>query len=122
VSFIRPDIILPHDANMLCERVMEASPRDVITYHRGELARDRDRYASELPEDRRLELDAMASYAWRLAEAGWCYLLQRREISGCFLYLLVVRPRPHQRPASLPRPQTLRRSPLMQSASLMEAA
>jgi hypothetical protein len=122
VSFIRPlgnaipadrlhasDLSIPSDANALCERVMAASPRDVIIYHRGELARDRDRHASELPEQQRIELDVVANYAARLADAGWCHLLQRREAPNCFLYLLVMRPRPHQQRA-VPKPQ---RRPLL---------
>ncbi len=97
-------VAIPRDANALCDRVMAASPRDVIIYHRGELARDRDRHASELPEHQRLDLDALANYAWRLADAGWCHLLQRREAPCCFIYLLVMRPRPHQQRV-FPKPQ-----------------
>ncbi|PWS34582.1 hypothetical protein DFH01_23880 [Falsiroseomonas bella] len=131
MSFIRPlgnaipadrlhasDVSIPSDANALCERVMEASPGQVIIYHRGELARDRDRYASELPEQQRIELDVVANYAWRLADAGWCHLLQRREAPNCFLYLLVLRPRPHQQRV-VPKPP---RRPVLPSLSLLAEA
>ncbi|WP_146217134.1 hypothetical protein [Falsiroseomonas bella] len=97
---------------------MEASPGQVIIYHRGELARDRDRYASELPEQQRIELDVVANYAWRLADAGWCHLLQRREAPNCFLYLLVLRPRPHQQRV-VPKPP---RRPVLPSLSLLAEA
>ncbi len=98
---------------------MVASPGEMIAYHRGELARDRDRHASELPEQQRVELDAVADYAGRLADAGWCHLLQRREAPNCFLYLLVLRPRPHQQRV-LPKPRL--RTILAYSPLLAEAA
>ena len=85
------------DANALCDRVTQAVPGDVLVYHVGFLARDRYKTISQLPEDRRLELEALADCAARLAEGGWVHLLQRRIGVEHFTYFVVVRPRPHQR-------------------------
>jgi hypothetical protein len=115
------NIVIPRDANALCERVMEAYPGEVIAYHRGELARDRDRLVTDLLEHERRDLDCLADYAWRLAHAGWGRLLQLREAPNCFLYLLVIRPRPHQRHASFPKPPSARRLAAFMPA-LREAA
>jgi hypothetical protein len=100
---------IPRDTNALCERVMQASPGEAILYHLGMLARDRERHISELPEQERIDLDAVADYAWRLADAGWCHLLQRRAALECFAYLVVMRPRPRQQRAMpTPRPMVRR--------------
>jgi hypothetical protein len=88
------DVVI--DANALCDRVTTAAPGDAIAYFAGMLARDRDRLASRLPPEQRIELDATADYAWRLAEAGWAHLAQRRVGPECFAYLVIVRPRPRQ--------------------------
>lgn len=87
--------VVPH-ANALCDRVTDAVPGDVIVYHVGFLARDRYAAISKLTEEQRLELDALADCAARLAEGGWVHLLQRRIGLECFAYLVIVRPRPHQ--------------------------
>lgn len=100
---------LPRDTSALCERIMSAAPGEAIVYHLGLLARDRDRVASELTEAQRCELNAVAGYAWRLAEAGWCHLLQRRVALECFAYLLVVRPRPRQQRSAVPAPLAQKR-------------
>ena len=84
------------DANALCDRVTAASPGDAITYFIGLLARDRDRLASRLDAEQRAELDTLADCAWRLADAGWVHLVQRRVGPECFAYLVIVRPRPRQ--------------------------
>lgn len=100
---------IPRDTSALCERIMAAAPGEAIVYHLGLLVRDRDRVASELTEAQRCELNAVAGYAWRLAEAGWCHLLQRRVALECFAYLLVVRPRPRQQRAAVPAPPAQKR-------------
>jgi hypothetical protein len=102
------------DANALCDRVTAAAPGDAIAYFVGLLARDRDRLASRLSPERRIELDAIADCAWRLAEAGWAHLVQRRVGPECFVYLVIVRPRPRQ--------QRERRSAGLPCLSLPEAA
>ena len=94
---IAPDWLEPVvDANALCDRVTAATPGDTITYFVGMLARDRDRLASRLCPDERIELEAIADCAWRLADAGWVHLVQHRVGPECFAYLVIVRPRPRQ--------------------------
>jgi hypothetical protein len=88
----RPDVATTENA--LCDRMADALPGTVIIYHLGMLARDRDRLATMLTPERRDELNAVASRAWRFAAAGWADLVQRRHGDGCFAYLLVVRRRP----------------------------
>ncbi|WP_203072207.1 hypothetical protein [Falsiroseomonas ponticola] len=80
--------------NDLCDRYADASPGDAIVYHVGLLARDRDKVASELPPERRQDLEAIARRVWAMAEAGLGHLLQRRVAEGRCAYLLIVRPRP----------------------------
>ena len=109
-SMIRPDV---RDANALCNWVTAASPGDTIAYHVGFLARDRYKVISDLPEDERLELEALADCVMRMGEAGWVHLLQRRIDVECFAYLVVVRTRPRQRRGEsvIPLPTITRRGP-----------
>ena len=86
------DVVLTE--NGLCDRYADASPGDAIVYHIGLLARDRDKVASELPADRREDLEAVARRVWAMAEAGLGHLVQRRVAEGRCAYLLIVRPRP----------------------------
>lgn len=86
------DVVLTE--NGLCDRYADASPGDAIVYHIGLLARDRDRIASELSAERRVDLDAVARRVWAMAETGLGHLVQRRVAEGRCAYLLVVRPRP----------------------------
>ena len=92
------------DANALCDRVTAATSGDAIIYFVGMLARDRDRLASRLSPEQRIELDATADYAWRLADAGWVHLVQRRVGPECFAYLVIVRPRPRQQRSRVAAP------------------
>jgi hypothetical protein len=109
-SMIRPDV---RDANALCDWVTAASPGATIAYHVGFLARDRYKVISDLPEDERLELDALADCVMRMREAGWVHLLQRRIKVECFAYLVVMRTRPRQRRGEsvIPLPTITRRGP-----------
>lgn len=86
------DVVLTD--NGLCDRFADTAPGDIITYHIGMLARDRDRAASQLSPDKRLELIALADRARRFADAGIAHLVQRRLAEERFAYLLIVRPRP----------------------------
>ena len=86
------DVVLTE--NGLCDRFADAAPGDAIVYHIGLLARDRDKVASELPAERREDLEAVARRVWAMAEAGLGHLLQRRVAEGRCAYLLIVRPRP----------------------------
>jgi len=87
-----PDVVLTE--NGLCDRYADASPGEAIIYHIGLLARDRDKVASELPPERREDLEAVARRVWAMAEAGLGRLVQRRVAEGRCAYLLIVRPRP----------------------------
>lgn len=100
-SASKPDIAdsaSPSDAvltlNALCDRYADASPGDVIVYHIGLLARDRDKLASSLVPDVRAELDRVADRVWAMAAHGLVHLLQRRVAPGRLAYLAVARPRP----------------------------
>lgn len=86
------DVVLTE--NGLCDRYADASPGDVIVYHIGLLARDRDRLASSLAPDARAELDRVADRVWAMAAQGLVHLLQRRVAPGRLAYLAVARPRP----------------------------
>ena len=86
------DVVLTE--NGLCDRYADASPGDAIVYHIGLLARDRDRIASDLPAERRADLEAVARRVWAMAEAGLGHLVQRRVAEGRCAYLLIVRSRP----------------------------
>jgi hypothetical protein len=86
------DVVLSENA--LCDRFADAMPGDAIIYHLGLLARDRDKAASELPPERREDLEAVARRVWAMAEAGLGHLAQRRVAEGRCAYLLIVRPRP----------------------------
>ncbi|GGC64387.1 hypothetical protein GCM10011504_48130 [Siccirubricoccus deserti] len=86
------DVVLTE--NDLCDRLADAMAGAIITYHIGMLARDRDKAASQLPPDERLELIAVAERARRFSEAGLAHLVQRRVGEERFAYLLIVRSRP----------------------------
>ncbi|MCA3357136.1 MAG: hypothetical protein ING02_04000 [Roseomonas sp.] len=79
--------------NGLCDRFADAKPDEVITYHIGMLARDRDRLATALAPEHRDALELVARRAWAMAEAGLCHLVQRRLGTERFAYVLIVRPR-----------------------------
>ncbi|SDD06332.1 hypothetical protein [Belnapia rosea] len=93
----------------LCDRLADALPGDVITYHIGLLARDRAPQSQMLSIERCRELGAVADRALRLAESGWAHLVQRRIGEECFAYLLIVRPRP-RRGTALPAAVALRQA------------
>ena len=95
---------IPLTENEFCDRVADAVPCQVITYYTGMLARDRSAMSMKLPEPRRVELNAIASRALQLAEAGRIYLLQRRVGPECFAYLAVVRSQPRRMGPMVTRP------------------
>lgn len=80
--------------NDLCDRFADAAPGEAIIYHVGQLARDRDKVASELPPGRRDDLEAVARRVMAMAEAGLGHLVQRRVAPMRCAYLLVVCHRP----------------------------
>ncbi len=82
------------DEQAFCDLVNGAAAGTVITYHIGHLAYDRTLSAKVLDEARRRALNAVASRALRLAQAGWVDLVQRRIDSNRVAYLAIVRRRP----------------------------
>lgn len=73
----------------LCRWLGETPAGDVLEYHRGHLAADRDKATSGLPNRARRTLDALARRALRLNDAGHIALVQRRLCDGVFAYLAV---------------------------------
>jgi hypothetical protein len=101
-----PEVVA--DANALSDFIADAMPGASIAYYLGALARDRYPHLSDLPEQRRAELNVLADYALSLAEAGWVHLLQRRLGHERFAYLVVIRPRSRvTRHHELPRLQVV---------------
>ena len=86
------DIVLTE--NSLCDRFADAVPGEAIVYHIGLLARDRDKVASELPPERREDLEAVARRVMAMTEAGLGHPLQRRVSPTRCAYLLIVCRRP----------------------------
>ena len=80
--------------NDLCDRFADAAPGEAIIYHVGMLARDRDKIASDLPPERREDLEMVARRVMAMAEAGLGHLVQRRVAPMRCAYLLVVCHRP----------------------------
>lgn len=74
-----------------CNRLAEAAPGDVISYHVGDLAFDRHKDCSLLSERERNELGAVADLAFQMAKDGHAHLLQRRVAPCVFDYTLIVR-------------------------------
>lgn len=86
--------------NEFCDRVTDAVPGEVIVYHVGMLAADRCLKVSTLPECRRIELNAVANRALKLANDGEVHLVQHRIGPERFAYLAIIRPQalPDHRP------------------------
>jgi hypothetical protein len=82
----------------LCTWLGSAAPGEQFPYHRGSLARDRDPVISRLNVKHRAELCRLARRAYIAAERGLADLVQRRNDSGDFTYLLVARRRSSSSP------------------------
>lgn len=76
--------------NAFVDRLADAVVGEVIVYHVGHLASARSRDMSNLPDDRRFELNAIATRAMRLFLAGRVTLVQRRVDAGRCAYLAIV--------------------------------
>jgi len=85
----------------LCGWLGQASPGDVLQYHRGFLAIDREPHSHRLPQNERTELIRMCSRAHWAAERGLVHLVQRRHSECDYSYLLIARPRPKTPAVSL---------------------
>lgn len=84
----------------------DAKPGDVCVYHRGHLAYDASREASNLDEVNRLRLTLLGNIAYALCRQGTALLVQRREGED-FAYLAIrsskaIRTNGAAKPASLP--------------------
>jgi hypothetical protein len=78
----------------LCAWLSQATPNDVLEYHRGFLVLDVDAHISGLANSDRLELIQLASRARWAAEKRLVHLVQRRLGESRFSYLAIARPRP----------------------------
>ena len=59
----------PHcDVTRFCDWLASALPGDRLEYHRGFLSRDRSAHTHRLPERRRQQLEALATFAMTAAE------------------------------------------------------
>lgn len=67
-----------------------AVPGDRLDYHRGVLAADRLPLGSRLPDGHREQLNRVADLVFGLAAAGRIHLLQRRNGTGDYSYILVA--------------------------------
>jgi hypothetical protein len=85
----------------LCGWLGQASPGDILQYHRGFLAIDREPMHGRLPKNDRDELIRMCRRAHWAAEQGLAHLVQRRHGDGDYSYLMIARPRPKAMAATL---------------------
>jgi hypothetical protein len=85
----------------LCGWLGQASPGDVIEYHRGFLALDSLPHGGRLAESHRSELLRVGRRALWAAEHNLVHLVQRRNGLDDFSYLAVACPRPKTPPVSL---------------------
>ena len=86
----------------LCVRIGQASLHEPIEYHRGFLVVDTDPRMTALSRADRQELVHVAQRAWKCAEQGLVYLVQRRRGPNEFSYLAIRRARPGALFGSLP--------------------
>lgn len=92
---------LPINEIDLCVWLGQAAPGDVLEYHRGALAHDREARISRLPERDRGELIRVGKRAFWAAEKGLAHLVQRRNGPDDYSYLAIARPRPRRTSVSL---------------------
>jgi hypothetical protein len=85
----------------LCGWLGQAAPGDILQYHRGFLAIDREPQHARMAKTDRDELIRMCRRAHWAAECGLAHLLQRRHGDGDYSYLLIARPRPATMSATL---------------------
>jgi hypothetical protein len=78
----------------LCAWFGRAASGESLIYHRGSLARDRSRTATQLAPTDQAELSRVARRALELAEAGLAELTQRRLGADDYEYRITVKPRP----------------------------
>ena len=81
-----------------------AAPGDVIEYHRGHLAQDRNRSPSGLSRAACIHLDRTANVALAMEAAGQVLLVQRRHGDGDYSYLAVIASQQKQTARPMSRP------------------
>lgn len=77
----------------LCAWIGQASPGDVLEYHRGFLALDKAPFANRLTEAERADLILMSRRALWAAEEGLVHLVQQRLGPDHYRYLAIARPK-----------------------------
>jgi len=82
-----------------CAWLGQATPGDRLVYHRGFLGIDAT--ATTVPEEERLQLETLATAAYRAFEAGFVDLVQRRLGVNDFAYIAIARTRPQNTPIPL---------------------
>jgi hypothetical protein len=85
----------------LCGWIGQATPGDVVEYHRGFLALDVTPIALHIPPEVRNELGRVARRAMKASEQGLVHLVQRRNGTDDFSYLAIARPKPRCESASV---------------------
>src|SRR3981189_3366285 len=93
-----PTVQLPITESGICQWLGQASPDQMIEYHRGFLAMDAGSCSSALDASSRRQLVLVAERARWAAGQGLVHLVQRRLGSNDFSYLAIVRRKPRARP------------------------
>jgi hypothetical protein len=96
-----PAIRKPIDETDLCGWIGQATPGDVLEYHRGFLALDTASPGTHLPDRERVELVRLARRAWWASEHKLIHLVQRRHGPNDYSYLAIARLKPSNGAASL---------------------
>ena len=104
LPFPLPPQAAPLNETALCRWIGAATPGDAITYFRGTLARSLCPQLGLLDDSQRASLGKLAQRAWKLADDGLAFLVQRRHGYEDYEYVLVARRRPRCiQPSLLPR-------------------
>ncbi len=85
----------------LCGWLGQAPPGDILQYHRGFLALDREPHHARMAKKDRDELIRMCRRAHWAAEQGLAHLVQRRHGDGDYSYLMIARRHPQSMSATL---------------------
>ena len=88
----QPDISLSEIS--FCAWVAQAAANEVLVYHRGFLAVDKDTPLAGLSPQEQRALRCLADAAFRAAEQGLIHLVQERLARDRFAYLAIARPKP----------------------------
>ena len=89
------------DEPELCRWLGQATPGEVLEYHRGHLALDIMAYRRPAGDCGHPTLSEVAHRAWWAAEQGLAHLVQRRHGGDDYSYLIVARATPRRPRISL---------------------